>query len=402
MPSVSPAQQRERNTVQIGAERVNNISSKEYPHHYTGEDHSWQPDQFRKNVKVQFHQNYPLLAVFSLIGVDPSFANALRRILLAEIPTLAIEDVFINQNTGIVHDEILAQRIGLVPLRGSKEGLRWLRWRRRRRMAGPSEGMGDDPGPTADDVEEEGVVGPGDEDAPTDFNTVQLEMKVACKWKTDGERKFREEDVTDPKELYESAHIYASDLKFTPIGQQEFKFPAEDPIRPVYPGILLDKLRPGHEIDLVCHANLGMGADHAKFSPVATASYRLLPTIDISTPIRGPAARRFQKCFPDGVIGLEKKMGKAEAVGGALQQDEEEADEAVVQNTFKDTVTREVLRHEEFKDKVKLGRQRDHFIFSVESTGQWDSDELVVESIKVLREKCRRLRTCLNELREVG
>merc|ERR1711939_544153 len=61
---------------------------------------------------------------------------------------------------------------------------------------------------------------------------------------------------------------------------------------------------------------------------------------------------------------------------------------AVVLDTMKDTVSRECLRHEEFEGKVKLGRIRDHFIFSIESLGQWDSDELFLESIKVLRLKC--------------
>jgi DNA-directed RNA polymerases I and III subunit RPAC1 len=31
--------------------------------------------------------------IFDLIGVEPPLANALRRILLAEIPTMAIEKV---------------------------------------------------------------------------------------------------------------------------------------------------------------------------------------------------------------------------------------------------------------------------------------------------------------------
>ena len=34
--------------------------------------------------------------VFDLIGVDVSIANALRRILLAEVPTMAIETVYIQ------------------------------------------------------------------------------------------------------------------------------------------------------------------------------------------------------------------------------------------------------------------------------------------------------------------
>jgi DNA-directed RNA polymerase I and III subunit RPAC1 len=59
---------------------------------------------------------------------------------------------------------------------------------------------------------------------------------------------------------------------------------------------------------------------------------------------------------------------------------------------MKDTVSRECLRHDEFKNKVKLGRVRDHFIFSVESLGQWDSDELFLEAVKVLKVKCEGLK----------
>merc|ERR1712153_61836 len=45
-----------------------------------------------------------------------SSANAFRRILLAEVPTMAIEKVLITDNTSIIHDEVLAHRLGLVPI----------------------------------------------------------------------------------------------------------------------------------------------------------------------------------------------------------------------------------------------------------------------------------------------
>ena len=119
---------------------------------------------------------------------------------------------------------------------------------------------------------------------------------------------------------------------------------------PCDPDILLAKLRPGQEISLRAHCVLGIGSDHAKFSPVATASYRLLPVIDIKEPITGNWLK-IPKCFPPGVIGIDAN-GKA-----------------YVKDARKDTVSREVLRHPEFDGKVQLGRQRDHFIFNVESTG---------------------------------
>jgi DNA-directed RNA polymerase I and III subunit RPAC1 len=139
----------------------------------------------------------------------------------------------------------------------------------------------------------------------------------------------------------------------------------------------------------MAHMHKGIGADHAKFSPVATASYRLLPLITITKPIIGADAEKFQQCFPEGVIGLEK-VTKQDSNENKEYKGHEGEVKAVVKDTMKDTVSRECLRHPEFVDKVKLGRQRDHFIFQIESTGQWDSDELFLESIKTLKAKCQR------------
>lgn len=49
--------------------------------------------------------------------------------------------------------------------------------------------------------------------------------------------------------------------------------------RPVHDDILLAKLRPGQSIALEAHCTKGMGKEHAKWSPVATAWYRLHPEV---------------------------------------------------------------------------------------------------------------------------
>lgn len=54
--------------------------------------------------------------VFELRGIEPPLANALRRIMIAEIPTMAIEKVEMWQNTSVIPDENLAHRMGLVPI----------------------------------------------------------------------------------------------------------------------------------------------------------------------------------------------------------------------------------------------------------------------------------------------
>lgn len=172
------------------------------------------------------------------------------------------------------------------------------------------------------------------------------------------------------------------------------------PIRPVSDKILIAKMRPGQEIELTTHAHLGLGKDHAKFSPVATATYRLLPTIQITKPILGPDAVKFQQCFSKGVIDLERVTASDVASGNPVYAGREGDEKAVVKNPFNDTVSRECLRHDEFKGKVKLGRQQDHFIFSIESTGQKPSDTLFINSVELLKQKAQRLLRAIDEMND--
>lgn len=346
------------------------MTSTDFPGHYPGENHSWSLDRFRDGFHIQFHHNSPLDASFSLIGIDAAVANAFRRILIAEIPTLAIEYVFVHNNTSVIQDEVLAHRLGLVPLKGGKEGLNsFIKWYKK---------------PTEDEPEAP---------PPEDHNTIVLKLQVACTRKEGVPR-----SETDPHKAYNDAHVYAHQIEFTPVGRQDNFFSGENAICAVNPDILIAKLRPGQEIDVEMHAIKGIGADHAKFSPVATASYRLLPTITILEPILGKDAQKFARCFPTGVIGLEKVTKTEAATQGSGYEGKEGELKAVVKDAMKDTVSRECLRHEEFENKVKLGRVRDHFIFSIESSGQWDSDDLFLESVKVLKAKCSRLRRSLNSM----
>ncbi|PTD94290.1 DNA-directed RNA polymerase subunit D [archaeon SCG-AAA382B04] len=58
---------------------------------------------------------------FLLKDSSPAKANALRRALIAEVPTLAIEDLKVYENGSVLFDEILALRLGLIPLKTDKE-----------------------------------------------------------------------------------------------------------------------------------------------------------------------------------------------------------------------------------------------------------------------------------------
>ncbi|KAK0733970.1 DNA-directed RNA polymerase [Lasiosphaeria miniovina] len=354
-----------RNTVGIQAEYISNVQATDFPRHYPGEDNSWNIDKFRDGFRVQFHKNGPLEASFSLIGIHAAVANAFRRIMIADIPTLAIETVFIENNTSVIQDEVLSHRLGLIPFKGGREGLHsFLKWYKKK------------PNTATDNL---GVSGDH-----FDYNTVLLRLQVKCTHNEDAA-----EGERDPRKLYHHAHVYARDIEFVPVGRQARYFSGADAIVPVNPDILIAKMRPEQEIDLSMHMYKGVGSDHAKFSPVATASYRLLPTIKIVEPILGADAEKFAKCFPKGVIRLRKVTRQEAAKQGSGYEGHEGELKAVVEDPMKDTVSRECLRHDEFNKKVKLGRKIDHFIFSVESTGQWESDAIFLESVAHLKAKCK-------------
>jgi DNA-directed RNA polymerase subunit D len=55
-------------------------------------------------------------ARFVVRGLTPAFANGVRRAMLADVPTVAIDTVRVIENTSVMFDEMIGLRLGLVPL----------------------------------------------------------------------------------------------------------------------------------------------------------------------------------------------------------------------------------------------------------------------------------------------
>ncbi|MGQ9542939.1 MAG: DNA-directed RNA polymerase subunit D [Candidatus Bathyarchaeia archaeon] len=162
------------------------------------------------------------LARFRVSGINPAFANALRRVMIAEVPTMAIDDVIIIENTSALFDEVLAHRLGLIPL-------------------------------------------------TTDLDTYTLPEKCDCKSEL-GCNRCRVSLTLEAEANDKTVTVYSGTLM------------SDNPsIRPVNDKIPIVKLAPGQRLKLEAYARLGRGQEHAKWQPVSACAYKYLPLITISS-----------------------------------------------------------------------------------------------------------------------
>ncbi len=152
-------------------------------------------------------------------GIDPSLANSLRRIMIAEVPALAIEDVWIVENNSPLYDEIIAHRLGLIPLK-------------------------------------------------TGLETYVLPSQCGCEG--DGCSQCQVAFTINKEASEGPVTVVAADLE-----------PEDPQIVPVNPKIPIVELVKGQRVVLEAYGRLGIGETHAKWQPVSTVAYKYLPLIRI-------------------------------------------------------------------------------------------------------------------------
>ena len=136
------------------------------------------------NIKVSHLDKEEI--IFDLSGAEPPLANALRRIMIAEIPTIAIEKCEMWQNTSIIPDENLAHRMGLIPIAVDP---------RLFEMKDPSK--------------------------PYDAtNCVRFALHTVCTKKDPSKpTQFNIPSAAEEDALYNHANVYSGDLKWIPVAE---------------------------------------------------------------------------------------------------------------------------------------------------------------------------------------
>ena len=281
---------------------------------------------------------------FVLEGTDTSMANALRRVIIAEVPTIAIDLVEVIENSSCLCDEFLAHRLGLIPLLSEKAS----------EMEFPYDYAGDD-------------------ESKTD---VSIDLRVKC--------------VSDNTVDVTSDDLICNDDRVVPIDYDPSRSAATggDPdaamdanedssTAPDKKGILIVKLRKNQELNLRCVARKGIGRDHAKWQPVATAVYRFEPEItideDLMATLTEEEKREFAESSPAPIFRYNEQTRKVEI----------DAPETC-------TYDGECLKKAEELGKpglVDIRAKQDVFLFTVESTGRARPEEIVVHALNVLQRK---------------
>lgn len=151
-------------------------------------------------------------------GVKPSLINSIRRVVISEVPVFAIDQVIIINNTSSMYDEMLAHRLGLIPLKTPLDLF-----------------------PKIEECES-GLVDPAE-------CTVRLTLQITAE---------------EPKV------VYSGDLV------------SDHPeVTPVYPDIPIVKLAKDQSISLEAYARLGRAKEHAKWQ-AGLAAYYYFPKLVVN------------------------------------------------------------------------------------------------------------------------
>lgn len=205
-------------------------------------------------MKIDVIEMTPTKAQFVITDTNPSFANALRRTIIADVPKMAIDNVEFHlgpimdekgtafESVSPLFDEMVAHRLGLIPI-------------------------------------------------PTDLDAFNFRSKCTCNG----------EGCPNCTIMYSlnkkgPCTVYSGDLE--PVGDAKFRI--KDDLIPIV------KLADDQALLIYATAELGTGTQHAKWQAALGAGYRYFAKIEIEHPKCDLGGSCVKVC-PKGVLAKEDK-----------------------------------------------------------------------------------------------
>ncbi|MBI2574573.1 DNA-directed RNA polymerase subunit D [Candidatus Woesearchaeota archaeon] len=228
--------------------------------------------------------------VVALRNTDTSVVNAIRRIATDEVPVMAVEDVEFRKNSSAIYDEMIAHRLGLVPLK-------------------------------------------------TDLESYSLPDKCKCGGAGCARCQVK---MTLAANVQGPCTVYAEELK------------SKDPkIKPVFGKMPIVSLLKGQKLEIEATAVLGKGREHAKWSP-GLVHYKHYPDVKETGEIKDTSlVDRFPKVFElkGKKIGInELELAKSnmtdsidELTGGAVRVEDREKDFVMFVESWGQLECKEIL-----------------------------------------------------------
>jgi DNA-directed RNA polymerase II subunit RPB3 len=367
------------------------------------------PNQRFPSIDILSLQSHEVRFVLS--KTDTSMANTLRRIMIAEVPTLAIDLVEFHVNSSVLNDEYIAHRLGLIPLAYYKAA----------------------------------------STSTTTTSTTTTTTTATTTTTQENQQLYSAQIASDPHEAFVSHRDcvcyercprcsveFTLDVNFDDFVQQQHQVRSVDNnnnnnhnnneewlapltvtsrdlfsnnpnVQPAHfinveeadesqdAGIAIVKLGPGQHLKLKAIARLGISKEHSKWCPVAVCTYKFWPVIDINEEACSTLTMEQKQALVD--VCSDRILLLDDVTGGFKA-----ADDAWDKATFTedlDQYQQTLKKRLEDEDFVKVTPSEDKFIFSVESTGAMDAQEIVMSALRVLKDKLMYLQQEVENLKEM-
>ena len=327
----------------------------------------------RFKPKIELIDLKPDSIEFRLKDADLAFANSLRRVIISEVPTMAIDMVQVTENTSPLFDEFVVHRLGLVPL------------------------------------------------ISEDIDNYNFPLNCSCKEGCDKCKVDYDIIVKCDENNKDTIDVTSDDIK--PKNKDIKVVPVKYDDNP----IVITKLKKGQSINMTLTAKKGIGKTHAKWSPVCTCVMKQVPNVEILkmdgdnflNNLPKEDKKKFCEACPTKVFSYDEKEDKIiidkpekctyceecllktqEFINKKDKEDFKKLENQKKKEGKNETIKQNKGPSINYREVIKIEPKPNEFLFKVESTGALTPKKIIIEAFTILRAKFSEVDKLLSELME--